>query len=143
MVTLWFHRPGKVLLAQFSGTFSMEDVIALDSMVPPFLRSFAPIRGLLDFSGVDQIAITAQQVAARGKVSTLVPDQERIIVAAAGVGYGLARMFAAYQAATGNREPQIVSTLEEAYDLLGLSNPAFEVANETVAGSVDQAERSS
>lgn len=54
------------------------------------------------------------------------PDYHRVFVVPRDDLYGLARMYATYQRASGNPEPILVRSLDEAYRFLNLTNPDFQ-----------------
>lgn len=125
MFTLAFERTHRVLLARFSGVFSSEDIVRLDRAVIDFVTREGPIRGLLDFSQVEAVAVPQTFFVARGRSPQIAPGQERVIVAPHPEAYELARAYASQQRDFGNLEPRVVTSLWDAYRLLGLERPEF------------------
>jgi len=55
MFTLAFEHTHRVLLTRFTGWLSSEDIVQLDRAVVAFVVRAGPVRGLLDFSGIEGI----------------------------------------------------------------------------------------
>jgi len=108
-----------VLLARFTGVFSSEDVAALDQAVIEFTARHGPVHGLLDFTGLEATSMPMSKLLRRG--------YKRVFVVTETQGQEMAREFASEQATAGSEAPRIVSTVAEAYRLLGLSEqPHFD-----------------
>lgn len=132
MVRLLFETEHKVMLAEFSGTLTLADLARGDTLVADFMaRRGEVMPGIIDFSRIDRIDITSEQISGRGHQPQMKRGQRRILVAASSEAYGLCRMFAAFQAALGNDEPEIVRSVPEAYARLDLVAPRFEAVDET------------
>ena len=131
MVKLHFEPKHKVLLAVFSGAFTMADVTYVDDLVATFMATRSEdIAGIVDFSGVEKFDMTSEQISGRAQKPQPRPSQRRIFVATRAEAYGICRMFAAFQTAHRIAEPEIVRTMHEAYALLGLDGPHFEPVDE-------------
>ena len=131
MVRLLFEPRLKVMLAEFSGILTLADLTRGDALAASFMaRRGEVMPGILDFSRVDRIDISSEQVSGRGQQPQMKRGQRRILVATSSESYGLSRMFAAFQAAHGNAEPEIVRSLQDAYSRLGLEAPRFEAVDE-------------
>ena len=131
MVRLLFEPERKVMLAEFSGTLTLADLAYADGLVSRLMaRRGEVMPGILDFSRIDRIDITSEQLIGRGHQPQMKRGQRRILVAASSESYGLSRMFAAFQVAQGNTEPEIVRGLPEAFSRLGLEDPHFELVDE-------------
>jgi hypothetical protein len=131
MVRLLFEPERKVILAEFSGTLTLADLVYADGLVARLMaRRGEVMPGILDFSRTDRIDITSEQLIGRGHQPQMKRGQRRILVAASSESYGLSRMFAAFQVAQGNTEPEIVRGLPEAFSRLGLEDPHFEPLDE-------------
>jgi hypothetical protein len=126
MFTLLFECSHRVLLVRFAGIFTSEDIVQLDSAVIAFVAQEGPVRGLLDFSGIEAFAVPHTLVAERGRLLAIVPGQKGIIVAPNTEIYDLARAYASQQRDFGNLEPHVVLSLWDAYQLLGLDEPNFQ-----------------
>lgn len=143
MMRMLFEPTHNVMLTEFFGTFTLADLANLDGFISRFMvgRSH-DISGILDFSRVDKIAVTAAQVSGRAQQPQIRRGQRRILVAASAEAYGLSRMFAAFQAARGNTEPEVVRSIQEAYSLLGLVDSRFEEIDEMKTDEVKADEAS-
>lgn len=131
MVTLLFEAKHKVMLSEFSGTLTLADLARGDSLAAGFMARYGEVMpAIIDFSRVDKIDISSEQISGRGHQPQMKRGQRRILVAASSEAYGLGRMFAAFQAAHGNAEPEIVRSLHEAFARLGLENPHFETVDD-------------
>ena len=117
----------KVLLARFTGVFSSDDVAALDRAVIGFTARHGAVHGLLDFTSLEATTVPMSKLLKRAQQPPISPGYKRVFVVSEAQGQEGAREFASQQAAADADRPQIVSTLAEAYRLLGLSEqPHFE-----------------
>jgi hypothetical protein len=85
------------------------------------------VRGLLDFTAVDAIDIAQARLAERARQPQIAAGQERVFVVSEPALMSMAERYAATQGAFGNMAPRIVGTLAEAYTLLAMDRPEFEV----------------
>jgi hypothetical protein len=130
MVRLYFEPRHKVMLVDFSGTLTMADLVQHDELVRRFVAAQAqPVPGIADFSRVEKLGITIEHISGRAQQPQIKAGQRRIYVAPTPEKYGLCRMFASLQVARGATEPEIVRSLAEAYDLLGLEDPKFQAVD--------------
>ena len=97
MFTLAFEHTHRVLLTRFTGWLSSEDIVQLDRAVVAFVVRAGPVRGLLDFSGIEGITAPPPFFAVRGQSPQIAPRKRRVIVAPHRELYDLARAFAAQQ----------------------------------------------
>lgn len=123
MLSLWFERQHKVLLARVSGVLSSEDIETHDRAVLRFLAGRTGVRAIYDLSTVDTLAIPASKIAQRGQRPAMISER-RIVVASRQAGEEFARIIGEHQRAAGLPEPTLVTTLDEAYALLGLDRQA-------------------
>ncbi len=119
MLTLWFERQHNVLMARLTGVLSSEDIETHDRSVLRFLAGRSGVRAIYDLSGVDALAVPTSKIAQRGQRPAMVSGR-RVVVASRQAGEEFARVIRDQQSAAGLPEPIIVSTLEEAYSILGL-----------------------
>ncbi len=116
-----------MLLARFTGVFSSEDVAALDQAVIEFTARHGPVHGLLDFTGLEATSMPMSKLLRRAQQPPISPGYKRVFVVTETQGQEMAREFASEQATAGSEAPRIVSTVAEAYRLLGLSEqPHFD-----------------
>ena len=125
MFSLSFDSSHGVLLAQFSGVLSSEDINGLDKALAAFVsrHGFAP--GIVDLSSIEANAVPQSFFKWRARLPQILLGQERIIVAPQQEIHELARAYAAQQRDSGNVEPQVVRTLDDAYLALDLKQPDF------------------
>lgn len=127
MVRLYFEPRHKVMLVEFSGTLTMADLARHDELVRRFVAlQPEPPPGIADFSRVEKVGMTVDHLSGRAQQAQIKAGQRRIYVAPTPEKYGLCRMFASLQAARGATEPEIVKSLQQAYDLLGIADAKFQ-----------------
>jgi hypothetical protein len=130
-MVLSFDRSARVLMARISGIYGSQDMAELDQAVIRFLAREGQVNALYDFSGVETVAVPESRIAERGSRPTVVQGQ-RVIVASRSVGGNLSCSFGTYQRIAGHRPPTIVSSLAEAYAILGIKgDAAFEPVEAT------------
>jgi hypothetical protein len=125
MFNLSFESGHRVVLAQFAGVLSSEDIKGLDKALAAFVARHGLARGILDFSSVQANALPRSFLAWRARLPQILLGQERVIVAPQQEIYELARAYAAQQRDFGNLEGQIVRNLDDAYLALDLKQPDF------------------
>ena len=125
MFALSFDSNHRVLLAQFAGVLSTEDIEGFDKSLAAFVSRHGFVRGIFDFSSVQANAVPQSFLVRRARLPQILLGQERIIVAPQQEIYGLACAYAAQQRDFGNVEAQVVRTLDDAYLALDLKQPDF------------------
>ena len=125
MFTLAFDRRHRVLMARVTGTFSSDDIAALDAAIARGLAREGELRGILDFTVVEALAVSASRLAVRGRQprsweQAIACSRRRSPTPISSAGA------AEHQRGSGNAVPQVVTTLAEAYAALGLVDPQFE-----------------
>ena len=125
MFCLAFDRAHNVLLARFTGMLVVDDIRALDEAVHRFVLERGNVRGLLDFTDIVHVAVPESFFQSRSRLPQISVDQERVFVAPQEEVLALARLYATQQRDFGNREPAVVPTLAEAYELLRIKTPNF------------------
>jgi hypothetical protein len=125
MFTLSFDSNHRVLLAQFAGVLSTEDIEGFDKALAAFVSGHGLARGIFDFSSVQANAVPQSFLVWRARLPQILLGQERIIVAPQQEIYALACAYAAQQRDFGNVEGQVVRTLGDAYRLLGFERADF------------------
>jgi hypothetical protein len=126
MFTLSFDRRHKVLMARATGVFSSDDITALDAKIVRVVSREGELRGILDFTAVEALAVSASRLAVRGRQPPVLGASDRVFVAPQPDINRFCRSFAEHQRGSGNVGPKLVTTLGEAYTALGLVNPQFE-----------------
>src|SRR5260370_10383829 len=135
MFTLSFDRASEVLLARFTGVFTIEDFVSLDTALAHFLgKQGHPrgdrVRGLYDLGAVEAVAVPQSKVAERASQPPIV-RRLRVVVAPRNAGDDFGHTYRRHQRLAADSEPVIVPTLQAAYALLGLTNPDFEPVEHT------------
>jgi hypothetical protein len=126
MFSLAFDRRHRVLMARATGVFSSDDITALDAAIVRFVSREGDLRGILDFTAVEALAVSASRLAVRGRQPPVMGTADRVFVAPQADINRFCRSFAEHQRGSGNAGPQVVTTLVEAYAALGLVDPQFE-----------------
>jgi len=129
VLDLWFERRHRVLLVRVGGVFSSQDIETHDRLVVAFLAREGAVRGLYDFSDIDVVAVPESKIRRRGQAPAIISDA-RVVVAPHVASREVARLIRDEQLLAGHREPLIVSTLAEAYAVLGVDEPSFEPVKE-------------
>jgi hypothetical protein len=125
MFALSFDSNHRVLLAQFAGVLSTEDIEGFDKALAAFVSRHGFVRGIFDFSSVQANAVPQSFLVRRARLPQILLGQERIIVAPQQEMYELACAYAAQQRDFGNVEGQVVRALGDAYRLLSLEQADF------------------
>jgi hypothetical protein len=128
---LTFERRHRVLRAKGVGVLSTQDLLDLDIALIAFLAreetaDRPSIRGLYDFSEIAAIAVPQTKAAERGSRSSIVRGQ-RVLVQSRTTSCSLVETFVQSQRLAGDNRLTVVDSLDEAYALLGLNGPLFEV----------------
>ncbi|HSI01809.1 MAG TPA: hypothetical protein VLA02_14485 [Reyranella sp.] len=126
MFTLFLEHDHRVLLACFTGTLTLEDIAGYDRAVMLTLGREGPVRGIIDLSDIDAVAVPHDRLRDWARQPPMVVGQERIFVATKPATLAAARSYSALQRNFGGIGPQIVATRCDAYELLGLVDPKFE-----------------
>ena len=126
VLSLFYDRRHNVVLTRVTGVLSSEDIAEHDRILLNFLVGKDGVRGLYDFSAVDELAVPISKINQRGQRPAII-DGMRVVVAAPGAaGRDFATRMADQLRGAGHREPLIVGALADAYQLLELDNPQFE-----------------
>ena len=125
MFNLAFDNSHRVLLVQFQGVLSSDDIKGLDMALATFVSRHGLARGILDFSSVQANALPRTFLVWRARLPLILLGQDRVIVAPQQELYELARAYVAQQRDFGNLEGQIVRTLDDAYLAFDLKQPDF------------------
>ena len=115
----------QVVLIRFFGRLEEGDFASLDKLAAQARGSNASFDTIFDMTGVEQVDLAAQFVAARGELPQAYNNRQRFYVVPQDDLKLLVRLYAAYQANKGWRSPEIVATLDEAFVRLGVSTIDF------------------
>jgi hypothetical protein len=125
MFRLAFEDRYRVFLARFTGIYVSEDVTDLQRVLTSFVAEHGPVHGLFDYTEVEAVAVPQSLIAHHAGIPQISPGYERVFVTPLREMYDLARAYAVQQRELGNKEPQIVTSMWDAYRLLGLDRPNF------------------
>jgi hypothetical protein len=120
-----FDAKNNILRGTLEGPMTGTILLDLYKRATEFMASHPPCRGILDFSRVTEFEISSdaiRQVAASPPVFP--PGYMRVLVIPQIFIYGLARMFQIL-GEKSRPELQVVRTMEEAFQLLGVEDPEF------------------
>lgn len=128
LIALYDYRY-RVFLGPLSGTLSPDDLMALRQAGIDCVAKEGPSRGIVHFSGVREVAVPTNMFVAeirrracRSRIAYcfVMPEPEL---------FGLGRLYSTYRRLSGNLEPLVVSSLQEAYDALQMTEPNFQPLN--------------
>jgi len=125
MFRLAFEDKYRVFLARFAGIYVSEDVTDLYRVLTSFVAEHGPVHGLFDYTEVEAVAVPQSLIAHHASIPPISPGYERVFVTPLRELYELARAYAVQQRELGNKEPRIVTSMWDAYRLLGLDRPNF------------------
>lgn len=120
-----FDAKNNILRGTLEGPMTGKILLDLYERATEFMASHPPCRGILDFSRVTEFEVSSdaiRQVAASPAV--LPAGYMRVLVIPQIFIYGLARMFQIL-GEKSRPELQVVRTMEEACQLLGVEDPEF------------------
>lgn len=126
VLALFFERTHRVLLSRYSGVLTSDDIDITDRAVLLFMGRQGPVRGILDFSDVDSVEASRDQLAERARQPQMAAGQQRLFVVNKPHLLALAQSYVMVQQERGIMAPRIVPTLAAATALLGMPAPRFE-----------------
>lgn len=122
MLELYYDRTHHTLLGKFQNILTPSDLRAFDEAERRLVAEVGMKRGILDLTGVTAIAIPDSLLRQRGRTQSAF-GQQRAVVTTRHETYALARTYADLQ---HHFEPLIVTSLDEALALLGVTAPDFQ-----------------
>jgi hypothetical protein len=117
-----------VVLIRFSGMLLETDLIALEATARRTPQA-ALFDCIFDFSRVEKAELATDFISRRGDLPHAFQHRRRIYVVPQPDLKLLMRLYAAYQASKGWREPAIIDDLNEAFARLGLAESDFLAVN--------------
>ncbi len=123
MIEYFFEREHRVLMARATGVYDMDGMLAFDDFVWRFVTINGPVRGIYDFSDIEQITVPLTRLAERAKDPSIAGGP-RVMVVPKVIGIGMTRAYSNWQSDAGQTAMMMVTRLEEAYVLLGLDYKA-------------------
>lgn len=126
MLAFFLEPRRRILVARFGESPGTADLAALQAQAQRFVRAEGRVPLIIDFTATTRMDIPTDAVVRLARARPVMGDATRIYVAPVAELYGLCRLFITHQILAGFTPPQLVRTLDEAYDRLGLVDPQFE-----------------
>lgn len=122
-----FDAQNRILRGQFDGRVTDDELKEFYRIAPDYIARFDPRVGITDFSAVTSFDVSPQAIRELANTPPAVPDPKRprFIVAPSPQIFGMARMFE-LQGEKTRPSLQVVRTLEDVWDFLGVQEPHFE-----------------
>lgn len=124
-LALFFDQTNKVLLAAFSGAFTRQITIDLDTAARALQARHGPFAVVLDFTKVTELAIQLRDWPQFAPDRRAIRGTRRIIIAPPNDIFAPLRLYGTQRGGAGT-DSDVVSTRPEAFRQLGLRSPAFE-----------------
>jgi len=123
--TLQSDPDHRVMLITMGEIVTEASALAARDAIEQFMATYGPHSGIADLSGIEKVYVKADFVWYLAAKPPAIPDgMSRIVVAPRPDIYGLSRMFQTLRDNRGAYQ-EVVHTLKEAFDLLGLESPHF------------------
>lgn len=130
-VTFEFAEAECLLRITLDGQVTNAILLDVWSKATRIAAALPPSKAIVDLSGVRQLEVSSDMVASLARVKPVRPhDQVQVFVAPGEVVFGMSRMFQILSEPT-RHNLQIVRTMREAYELLGVESPAFVLISDT------------
>jgi hypothetical protein len=124
-LALFFDETNKVLLAAFSGAFTRQTTVDLDTAARALQAQHGPFAVILDFTRVTELGIQLRDWPQFAANRRAIRGTRRILVAPPNDIFTALRLYGTQRGDAGG-ESDVVSTRAEAYRMLRLASPAFE-----------------
>lgn len=127
-----FDPAHEMFYCEFSGEMNDKSLIDYYAAAAVHIRNTKPRMAVLEFKDITKVEVSTAALSLLADSPPILPAlaKPRLLIAPTDVVYGECR---AFEMMGGGTRPalQIVRTLEEAYSLLGVSNPQFEPLPDT------------
>lgn len=124
-LALFFDQTNKVLLATFSGAFTRQTTIDLDTAARALQARHGPFAVILDFTKVTELAIQLRDWPQFATNRRAIRGTRRIMVVPPTDMFGPLRLHGPHHGSAGENT-DVVTTRAEAFRYLRLASPAFE-----------------
>jgi hypothetical protein len=124
-IALFFDQTNKVLLASFSGVFTRQTTIDLDTAARALAALHGPFAMILDFTKVTELALQLRDWPQFATNRRAIRGTRRIRVAPPIDIFTPLRLHGPHHGRAGE-DTDVVATRAEAFRQLGLRSPAFE-----------------
>ncbi|MGB8540142.1 MAG: hypothetical protein WCD49_00765 [Candidatus Acidiferrales bacterium] len=123
-----FDSANRILLARFEGKVTDADLKEYYRMAERYVMATNPSAGVLDMSAVSSLEVSPQTIRELASLPPAFsdPHQPRCIIAPSPKIFGMARMFE-LQGQHTRPNLHVVRTAKEAWAILGVSKPKFEL----------------
>lgn len=125
MARLFYDSERNILLTQFSGELNEQNLDAMTAAVQEFMQQHGLCHGLLDYTDVTSINLSAQFVMQRAEKKSMAYGMTRVFVAPSDLNYAWCRMFQITQDVTHGDAPHVVRSMREAYAILNIDTDNF------------------
>jgi len=123
--TLQSDAEHRVLLVTLGKIVTEASALAGYTAVELFIAAQGPHSGITDLSGVEKLNVSSDFIRFLAAKPPMIPDgMSRIAVASRADIYGVSRMFQLLRDCRGSYL-EVIHTLKEAFELLGLESPHF------------------
>jgi hypothetical protein len=123
--TLQSDPEHRVLLVTLGKIVTEASALAAYTAVEHFIVAEGPHSGITDLSGVENLNVSPDFIRFLAAKPPMIPDgMSRVAVAPRTDIYGISRMFQLLRDSRGSYL-EVVHTLEEAFELLGIESPHF------------------
>lgn len=126
MFILRVARRRRVHWAHFTDVITSADLEVLDKAAIDYAARNGPVHTILDFVDAEAIAIPETTIVHRARRPQLMPERKRIIVVGTFEQEALARLFVTEQINFGVEPPEIVTTIDAAFEWLEVTEADFE-----------------
>jgi len=122
-----FDPANRILRIRMEGILTKAAITEYYRLLRLHDAAIAPRAGILDLSGITSVDLTSRSISELAILPPAFADESRprIVVAPTDHVYGMSRMFQALGEKT-RPNLHVVRSLEDAYVVLGISNPRFE-----------------
>ena len=123
--TLQSDPDHRVMLVTLGQIVTETSALAALAAIEQFMATHGPHSGIVDLSAIEKVCVRTDFVWYIAAKPSAIPDgMARILVAPRPDVYGLSRMFQILRDNRGAYQ-EVVRTLKEAFELLGLESPHF------------------
>lgn len=125
-----FDPANKILRCRIEGPLTNQVLRETYELIDKYAAMTMPRAGIFDLSAVTSVDVTAHEIQVQAARPPALPDPDRprFIVAPGDPAFGMSRMFQLLGEST-RPNLHVVRSLDEAYALLGISEPRFEPVN--------------
>jgi hypothetical protein len=121
-----FHDAARrILWVRFGSRLTQPALAEMQAAVQAFVAQQGACDAVIDLSAVTEVDLPSHYLANLAQQKPVLSGHRRVIVASKEVVFGLSRMFGTQQQAATGETPDVVRTLQEAYDALGGGEPDF------------------